>query len=141
MNKKLILTLALVFGIGIFAVTVRAECANGSCTPIHVGILDEVLPNQKIDMLKMDAEGSEFWIMEGAKLLLANPELILMMEWDTRHLTRNGVEVKNFITLLQESGFHAWSVAKGGKLKPVTYASLEKDATFDLVLSRNPEAF
>lgn len=119
----------------------RDQCKTENCTPIQVKILDEVLKDKKIDVLKMDAEGSEFWVLEGAKTLLANPKLTLIMEWNTSHLRRNGVDVNNFIQLLQNEKFHVWSIGRKGKLTPVTYANLATDAVYDLVLSRNSAEF
>ena len=123
----------------------RKSCEDGHhCTPIQVTTLDTViLAHQKIDMLKMDVEGAEFWILEGAKSLLLNPDILLMMEWDTEHFQRNQINISEFIQFLKDQRFYVWAVVKKGQLKPLDYASLMPNprATFDLVLSRHPDKF
>jgi len=115
-----------------------AKCQDNSCTPIQVGVLDEVLRDQKVDVLKMDVEGAEFWVLEGAKHVLANPDLTLIMEWSTDHLRRNKVDIKAFVDLLKHDNFQVWAITRNGKLQPIDYASLESNASLDLVFSRNP---
>lgn len=122
----------------------RKSCEDGHCTPIQVTTLDRVISNhQKIDMLKIDAEGAEFWILEGAKSLLLNPDILLMMEWETEHFKRNQINISEFIQFLKDQRFYVWAITKKGELKPLDYAKLMPNprATFDLVLSRHPDKF
>ncbi|QQR69793.1 MAG: FkbM family methyltransferase [Alphaproteobacteria bacterium] len=54
--------------------------------------LDQVIePGQKADMIKIDAEGAELDVLEGARTLIeANPEIVLVVEFGPSHLRRVG---------------------------------------------------
>lgn len=55
--------------------------------------IDDTLEVQKIDLLKIDAEGCEQRILNGAKKILqANPNIILMLEWGPDLLKKQGTE-------------------------------------------------
>ena len=118
----------------------RSLCKKRFCTPIHVKTLDEVIPHDEyIDLLKIDAEGAEFWILEGAISILQQPHLILMMEHVPAHLKRNKIELTQLINLLKRNGFiYIWAVGKGGTLDPITYDDLYLDHVRDIVLKKNP---
>lgn len=119
-----------------------AKCRTGHCTPIHVKKLDDMIPNQKIDLLKMDAEGAEYWIVEGAKTLLKNnPNLMIMMEWDPNHMKRSHIDPVDFLDILEKRGLNIWAVSEGGALKPMTYDAVKAGGIFDLLFAPKDRSF
>lgn len=103
--------------------------------------LDDILANQKVDLLKMDAEGSEGKIIEGAKKLIEdNPNLIIMMEWAQSHLRWQGTSPTTLINYFKDSGFKVWKIAthnsSKGALHPLTYEALAALMEGDIVLAR-----
>ena len=111
---------------------------NDLCAPIEVNKLDNVITGEPIDLLKIDAEGAELWILEGAKKLLAQPDILLMMEHCPSHLKRNNIEVDHLLSLLKQSGFaFVYSIGKKGALTPLAFEDLRADQNYDIVLAKH----
>ena len=110
------------------------------CAAIQIKTLDSVIPAQKIDLLKMDAEGSEPFILEGAqRLLKENPNLILMIEWAPANLVRNKVNIVEFVGTLKHHGFRCWLVNRKGSLDEIPIDLLGGFlGAADIVLSTKP---
>lgn len=67
--------------------------------------LDEVIDRQ-VDVVKIDAEGSEPFILEGMKgVLERNPGIVIVMEFNLAALKDAGWDPKQFIEQLKNSGF------------------------------------
>jgi FkbM family methyltransferase len=112
----------------------KKVCENNDCVPIEAVTLDSMFENEKIDLLKIDAEGAEPWIIEGAeKMLKNNPNIILMMEWIASHMQRNGVDVKKFAAKLMEHNFKFWAVKPGGSLQKITEEDLFSGQALDII--------
>lgn len=93
-----------------------------------------------IDMIRMDAEGSEPLILDGAqKTLDANPNVILCMEWDIVQMNSR-VSVPEFARQLSEKGFKFWRIQFDSSLAPVTGAELPFIDHCDIVACRRPLA-
>lgn len=109
-------------------------CETADCVPIEVVTLDSVFANEKIDLLKIDAEGAEPWIIEGADTVLKNnPNIILMMEWVASHMQRNDLDIKKFVSKLKEYGFKFWAIRSGGVLQKITEDDLYKGEPMDII--------
>lgn len=116
----------------------KKVCETSDCVPIQAITLDSIFANEKVDMLKIDAEGAEPWIIEGASQMLKNnPNIILMMEWIASHMQRNGVDLKKFVAKLSECGFKFWAVRPGGVLQKITEDDLFKGEPLDIVACAN----
>lgn len=118
-------------------------CQKTLCAPIHVRKLDDVLAENDIDplsinFLKMDAEGAEFWILQGASSLIRNKDLLLMMEYDTNHLERNKIIPSDFINFLKNAGFSkVYTVQAGGVLQEKSWDDLLNPImTADIILTK-----
>lgn len=119
-----------------------AKCQIDNCTPIRVKKLDDMIPDQKIDLLKMDAEGAEYWILEGAQTLLKkNPHMMIMMEWDPNHMKRSHIDSVHFLNTLEKRGLKIWAVAEGGILTPMTYDNVKAGGIFDLLFAPKDRSF
>lgn len=112
-------------------------CKISECTPIKTVVLDHLFPDEKIDMLKIDAEGAEPWIIKGAKnLIKRNPNIILMMEWAPDQWERNHLSQHEFINILIENGFKFWGLSRDNILEPLTVQQISQVVTRDIVASR-----
>ena len=57
--------------------------------------LDKLLPNKKIDFIKIDTEGSEPYVLLGAQqLILDNPDIKIIMEWNPKHIKQRDGDVQ-----------------------------------------------
>lgn len=110
--------------------------------PVKMVTLDDELGSPKIDLLKIDAEGCEAKIIDGAKdIIAASPDMILMMEWCPGHLKNQGSNPKEFLEKLKNLGFKAWRIGKHknhqANLIKVTYGEILNTEYCDLVFSRS----
>lgn len=97
--------------------------------PIEVPVvkLDDVLNNITVDLIKIDAEGSEVNILEGAQSIIRkNLDIGLIVEFFPPHLARAGHTVKSWLAHFQELGLHCrvvnWTT---GTLEEISQAQLE----------------
>jgi FkbM family methyltransferase len=85
-------------------------CTNGTiCEPITAVKLDDDLKDlSSVDLIRIDAEGSEINILQGAEQLLTrSPNVIIVMEWNPGMIGRYGNAVQ-FQEFLKEKGFKYW---------------------------------
>lgn len=100
--------------------------------------LDDALAEvPALDLLRMDAEGTEGLVLLGAQQIMArSPRLVVVMEWSPAMLAARGdvAELANWIEAL---GFRCQRIEREGALSPVTVAEMPGLAHCDLVLSRD----
>ena len=104
--------------------------------------LDDTFPGLHVDILKIDAEGSEANVIAGGmKIIRENPDIILMMEWSPVMIAQQSESPALLLEALKNEGFQAWKIGmhKSGKanLIPLSWEMVEKESYCDLVLSRN----
>jgi len=64
-----------------------------------------IVNNSKVDFIKMDVEGAEGLIMEGAKNILISNDLKIFMEFSPNRITNIGVDPLKLLNNLQKYGF------------------------------------
>lgn len=90
----------------------------------------------RLDLLRMDAEGTEGLVLRGATQLLArSPELVVVMEWSPAMLAARG-DVAELAQWIAAQGFRCRRIERRGVSTPVTAADMPGLAHCDLVLSR-----
>ena len=117
----------------------NAIAAGSEGIEIDLCPLDEVIPNQaRIALLKIDVEGYELFVLQGASSTLDRTGVVYFESWQ-KHFERYGYLPGDVVTLLEEKGF---SVYQNGR------RTLERvDATHcsaqceNLVAIRNPADF
>jgi hypothetical protein len=86
--------------------------------------LDDGLPNDLVaDFLKMDVEGAECHILDGAHDLIArSPDIKIIMEWNVYLQNAAGSDVKKCTEQLVEQGFSFFEIQRSGAgiLLPIT---------------------
>ncbi len=81
------------------------NCVTASGISVPVLPLDEILRGiSRIDLLKIDVEGYELAVLEGAREVLARTDAVLFEIWRT-HLMKYGHTVGQILSLLREAGF------------------------------------
>lgn len=84
------------------------SAAEGQLVEVEITSLDEFFGNghQKLDVVKMDAEGSEARILQGAsRVLKTNPDLVLFLELNPKLLKAAGHCPNDHLRMLIDQGF------------------------------------
>lgn len=91
---------------------------------------------KRVDLIRLDAEGSEPFILRGAEALLkANPDVVIVMEWSVVQMSSR-TSVEEFVTWLAQMGFRFWRIQFDGGLEAVDLNEVATLPGCDLVVSR-----
>jgi len=78
---------------------------------VKIERLDDVLENRNIhhvDMIKMDVEGFEGFVLKGASKILTNSNAKILMETDDAFLKNNGNSARELIDILKGYGYQTF---------------------------------
>ncbi len=78
---------------------------------------DDVVTFEKGIFVKIDVQGAEALVVEGARRLLARPSVGMLLEFWPEAVTRSGVDPGEFLRSLEQSGFLIHEVG-GGTCRP-----------------------
>lgn len=109
--------------------------------PVKVDLisLDEIVsPGQVVHLLKIDAEGAELDIIDGAtRLLKNNPQIKLIVELGLSHLERTDHNVEDWLEKFTNLGFDYQIInANSGELEAYSIGELEAAGSVNLFLSK-----
>lgn len=97
--------------------------------------LDDIV-TEPVDLIRIDAEGSEPLILKGAeRLLRENADITIIMEWSPIQIAAR-TPLETFLNWLTSFGFKAWRITHDGRIEPIEMDVLSETAACDLVLSR-----
>lgn len=113
----------------------RALAADGELIHVETVTLDSVAP-EGVRFLRMDAEGSEPLILRGAQRLLANPEIVVCMEWDVVQMAARA-DVRDFVQWLHGMGFRFWRIQYDATLLEIAADQMHVLPACDVVMSRD----
>jgi len=113
--------------------------------PVQVDLisLDEIIESdQAVHLLKIDAEGAELDVIEGAKRLLENnPQIKLIVELGLSHLKRTGHTVEDWLEKFSRLGFDYQVInADSGELETYSIEELKATDTVNLFFTRTTTA-
>lgn len=108
---------------------------DGEITEVKAVRLDD-LGLDSVDLIRIDAEGSEPLVLRGATRLLQNPDIVVCMEWSVVQM-RSRVSVPEFIDWLIGLGFRFWKIEPNATLSPMSIESLMGLDHCDVVMSRS----
>ena len=92
---------------------------NGAGVPVRVRRMDDVVPaGTEVRLLKIDAEGYEKLVLEGAPATLENTECVYI-EVGHHHAARFGYGPEVLAETLTAAGFELWRELDDGQLQPV----------------------
>ncbi len=90
----------------------------------------------RVDLLRMDAEGSEPQVLRGAEQLIANsPNLRIVTEWSPGMMVVR-TDIAGLVAWLESMDFRFWRIGPLGRLDPVPGRHLVALSHCDLVMSR-----
>ncbi len=99
------------------AISVPSEALDGILTKLGV---------QQVDYLKIDVEGFEFPVLQGAKKIIANsPDIVIQTELDNTHAQRYGRSVKEVIDLLCAWGLTPHLIDNNGNANVLLKSEIE----------------
>ncbi len=102
-----------------------------------VALDDFFAQNKKINLIKIDAEGSEFFVLKGAQRVIAeNPELIIIMEFVPKKKNIIGFDPGEALAQLTDRGFHIYRINEDGSLRKVSVNEIMNIPYSELYLSR-----
>lgn len=87
---------------------------KGRSVQVPVATLDELIPrNESISVLKIDVEGTETWVLEGATDLLKSRRIHrIFSEHDPLLMEQYGIEMTSAISMLNYYGFTVDSLSR-----------------------------
>ena len=89
-----------------------------------------------VDLIRIDAEGSEAFILKGAAgILTANPDIVICMEWSVIQMGSR-TSVPDFVDWLSSLGFQFWRIGYDSRLTAVPRAQMAELSNCDVVVSR-----
>jgi len=100
--------------------------------------LDGVLSDrvEKVDLIRMDIEGSEPLALRGAQLLIErSPSVKIVSEWVVEFM-RSRTDVDSFVSWLVELGFKFWAIAHGPRFSAMTPSAAAAAPPCEMLLSR-----
>ena len=100
--------------------------------------LDGVLGERvgKVDLIRMDIEGSEPLALRGAERLLGrSPTVKVVSEWVVEFM-RSRTDVDSFVSWLVELGFKFWAIAHGPRFSAMTPSAAAAAPPCEMLLSR-----
>lgn len=123
-------------GSGHTLVPESAICEDDMVTVVEAVPLDDIAP-EKVDFIRLDAEGSEPLILKGATRLLADPDIVVCMEWGVIQM-RSRTDVPQFVAWLAGQGFRFWKIELNATLTPVPSELMATLEHCDVVMARKP---
>jgi FkbM family methyltransferase len=108
--------------------------ADGEILEVEAVRLDD-LELGNIRLLRIDAEGSEALILGGAAKLLAQPQIVVCMEWDLIQM-RSRSNPAAFVRSLSDAGLRFWRITTSSALEAVKPEAMLSLAPCDVLVAR-----
>ena len=101
---------------------VQAGPDRSSGVEVDAMLLDDAIPDRRLDLLKIDVQGFEVEVLRGAEQLLsANPGLLLLLEFWPHGLRLAGSRPEELLDLLGQAGFYLFQQRKDASYEPFIY--------------------
>ena len=124
-----------VSGGGHVAVLDQPPFPDSEVIEAHAARLDDLVEG-RIDLIRMDAEGSEPFVMAGAERILSdNRDIVVCMEWSPIQIVSR-TEPAAFVDRMSADGFRFWSMERDAKLTPLSAGGLKAAGHTDIVACR-----
>lgn len=116
--------------------SLRPPVVESGTAIVHVDVvpLDEWLSERginRVDFIKMDVEGGELAVLEGAaNLLRRNPRPVILAEVQDVRTAPWGYKAKEILTHLEERGYQWFAIAEDGSLEYLDLRAEEFEGNF-----------
>lgn len=126
----------------LFALDSSPSNAHGSVEVPLVRLDGVIVSGQRIDLMKIDAEGAELHVIEGgASLITANPDIALIVEFGPSHLRRTGRTPTQWFKSFSQLGLDYRVInQESGELECWPFDELEKTESVNLFFTRPQSA-
>jgi FkbM family methyltransferase len=120
---------------------IKTEILETVTSEIEVEVLpldDLVQANERVDLVKIDVEGSELLVVEGMKRIIAdNPELAIIAEYGPSHLQAAGISPEQWFSEFHKLGFVSFVIDElSGDCRPSSLSELKHVASVNILFSR-----
>ncbi|WGM32242.1 FkbM family methyltransferase [Brevundimonas sp. NIBR11] len=110
---------------------------DGQTITVEAVRLDD-LDCGRVDMIRIDAEGTEPFILRGAEAILkAHPDIVVVMEWSVIQMASR-TSVPEFVEWLAAMDFQFWRLGYDGVMTPVSAEGMTTLEICDVVAARKP---
>jgi FkbM family methyltransferase len=104
----------------------RAGRSGTGTIDVEAISLDEAIPEQQLDLLKIDVQGYEVEVLKGAqRILQINPDLLIYIEFWPHGLHKAGSDPEEMLDILHSAGFSLSRHVKALEYEPFTYRANE----------------
>ena len=113
------------------------EEINRPFKEVKIKRLDELIQElniETVDLIKIDVEGFEPFVLKGAAAILTNSNAKIIMETDDRFLKNNGSSAQELISLLQGYGYKKFY--RADKKTDIKLTDDLTDCHFDMICSK-----
>lgn len=113
-----------------------------STTEIECVAIDDVVTGHKVDFIKIDIQGYEYFAFKGMQeVLKKNASLKIISEFYPHGIKESNVSIETFLNIFREHGFKIY-IHESGRMDSLenkdlqSYEKLEKDIYFNLFLEK-----
>ena len=115
------------------------EVAHSQSIEVTTVRLDDVLaPDVQLDVIKIDVEGAELDVVEGARRLIeANRDIAIVAEFGPSHLARLGIDPEAWFAAFDALGFRPHAIAEpSGLTRPIGLDDVRAMASVNIAFVR-----
>lgn len=131
---------------GMVGLVKSPKLANESRFIVQSKPLIDILPDQPIDLIKVDVEGFEILVLSDiGRVFYKSPRLIVVMEWSPVQMLAAGFSVDDFIDIMSANSFGAFRIPPGAggfhdsaRELEITNESLRVMSCDNIILARLP---
>lgn len=91
---------------------------------------DVLLPETRIDVMKIDVEGAELFVLKGAEKIILRDRPYIIFEANAETCRAAGYSVSDICAWLKDRGYQLASIGSSGKLLPVLENKIEMGNIF-----------
>jgi FkbM family methyltransferase len=89
---------------------------RGSCVPVEVVPLDEILPAGQVSLIKIDVQGHELGVVKGMQAIMArSPRINVLFEYWPSGLGRAGTAPGDLLGFFTDRGFSLFELSSSGR--------------------------
>jgi FkbM family methyltransferase len=109
------------FDDGLNSFLVGQKAVPGSRTVLAaVKRLDDVIVNHRVDLIKIDVEGSESEVVKGAEQIIeANAGIGLVLEYNREIAHKSNRDADRAIRIVHSMGLRTWEIRPGGRMAEI----------------------